>query len=85
MRITARSSSNVSELQIAFDSLDVHDAPIDVVMEKSPAKLEVLAASFEISGFCNLVGVALGHIVLSEQGIDVSFLISGDLSSLIET
>ena len=42
LRITARSSSNVSELQIALDRLDAHDAPIDVVMEKAPAELEML-------------------------------------------
>ena len=36
--ITARGSSNVSELQIAFDCVDAHDAPIDVVMEKSLAR-----------------------------------------------
>ena len=39
--ITARGSTKVSELQFAFDRFDAHDAPLNVVMEKSPAKLEV--------------------------------------------
>jgi hypothetical protein len=33
--ITARGSTKISELQIAFDCFDAYDAPIDVVMEKS--------------------------------------------------
>ena len=37
LRITARGSSNISELQIVFDGFDAHDAPVDVVMEKAPA------------------------------------------------
>ena len=36
-------------------ALDAHDAPMDVVMEKSPAWLEMLGAAFKISGFCNLL------------------------------
>jgi hypothetical protein len=36
LRIAARGSTNVSELQTALYCLDAHDAPIDVVMEKSP-------------------------------------------------
>ena len=35
--ITARGSTKISELQIAFDCFDAYDAPIDVVMEKSQA------------------------------------------------
>jgi hypothetical protein len=35
--ITARGSTKISELQFAFDRFDAYDAPIDVVMEKSPA------------------------------------------------
>ncbi len=35
--VTARGSTNISELQISFDCFDPHDAPVNVVMEKSPA------------------------------------------------
>jgi len=34
--ITARGSTKISEL-LAFDRFDAYDAPVDVVMEKSPA------------------------------------------------
>lgn len=49
--ITARSSTQISELQVTFDRLYAHDAPINIVMEKAPAKLIMLGASFEISRF----------------------------------
>jgi hypothetical protein len=41
LRITARSSTKISELQIAFDYFDAY-APIEVVMKKPTARLEML-------------------------------------------
>jgi hypothetical protein len=41
-RITARSSTKISELQIAFERFDASNALIDVVMKKTLANLEML-------------------------------------------
>ncbi len=37
LRETTRGGTNIGELKIAFDGLDAYDAPVDIMMQKSPS------------------------------------------------
>jgi len=37
LRETTRGGTNIGELKIEFDGLDAYDAPVDIVMQKSPS------------------------------------------------
>jgi hypothetical protein len=49
LRETTRGGTNIGELKIAFDGLDAYDAPVDIMVQKSPSQFEVLGSALEIS------------------------------------
>ena len=49
LRETTRGGTNIGELKIAFDGLDAYDAPVDIMVQKSPSQFKVLGSALEIS------------------------------------